>query len=229
MRIDFDPAAPARNYRAAGGADVGGAPAPGRASFAEVSAAVAAQNETPPPAAPAPKAAPPVSFWEHGDFGFGDLLDTINPLQHLPIVATLYRNMTGDRIGMVPRVVGGALWGRIGGFVSGLLNAAVEWFTGKDIGDHVYALLRGALAPSENLQTARGADSAGAIDEPAETPAAAAHRVARARGPLFTRSAFEDLSVYQEAEAEATHLAGSRPPGADGAPAAPARRLRVSA
>lgn len=80
-----------------------------------------------------------VSLWENGDFGFGDLLDIINPLQHLPVVSTLYRNLTGDRLGMGPRVIGGALWGRIGGFVAGLANSVVEWFTGKDIGDHIYA------------------------------------------------------------------------------------------
>jgi hypothetical protein len=79
------------------------------------------------------------SFWENGNFGFGDLVDIINPLQHLPIVATIYRNMTGDRLGMAPRVIGGALWGRIGGFVAGVVNSLVEWFTGKDIGDHIYA------------------------------------------------------------------------------------------
>jgi hypothetical protein len=43
----------------------------------------------------------------------------------------------------VPRVIGGALWGRIGGFVSGVVNVIVDWFTGKDIGDHIYAALFG--------------------------------------------------------------------------------------
>jgi hypothetical protein len=83
------------------------------------------------------------SLWQDPGLGFGDFIDIINPLQHVPIVATLYRNLTGDRIGIVPRVLGGALWGRIGGFVSGIVNAAVEWFTGKDIGDHIYSALWG--------------------------------------------------------------------------------------
>jgi len=145
----------------------------------------------------------------------------INPLQHLPIVATFYRNMTGDRIGMVPRVVGGALWGRLGGFVSGLLNAAVEWFTGKDMGDHVYAFLHDKIAPPATVQTARDGNSPEAGEEPLETPESAGH--ASARGPLFTRSAFEDLSAYQAAEAEATYATAAAPPTS-----AP-RRLRISA
>jgi hypothetical protein len=97
-----------------------------------------------------------VSLWKRGDFGLGDLLNVINPLQHIPIVATIYRNMSGDQMGIVPRVVGGALWGRIGGFVSGAVNAVVEWFTGKDIGDHIYAFLRDRLVNPEAASVARG-------------------------------------------------------------------------
>ena len=89
------------------------------------------------------KPAKPFAFWQDGDFSFGDLLDIVNPLQHIPIVATLYRNMSGDKIGAVPRVIGGALWGRIGGFISGVVNVVVDWFTGKDVGDHIYAALFG--------------------------------------------------------------------------------------
>jgi len=81
--------------------------------------------------------------WQDSDFSFGDFLDIINPLQHLPIVATFYRNWTGDQIGMAPRVIGGALWGRIGGMVSGIVNSLVEAFTGKDVGDHIYAAIFG--------------------------------------------------------------------------------------
>jgi hypothetical protein len=81
------------------------------------------------------------SLWQNGAFGFGDLIDVINPLQHIPIVSTFYRNLTGDQLGMAPRVIGGALWGRIGGFVAGIVNSVVEWFTGKDIGDHIYTAI----------------------------------------------------------------------------------------
>jgi hypothetical protein len=98
------------------------------------------------PAKPA-NSTKPVSLWEHEDFGFADFLDIINPLQHIPIISTIYRNLTGDQIGMAPRVIGGALWGRIGGFVTGVINSVVEWFTGKDIGDHIYAAIFGT--PSE--------------------------------------------------------------------------------
>ena len=130
-----------------------------------------------------------VSFWKNGDFGFGDLLDIINPLQHLPIVATLYRNMTGDRLGMAPRVIGGALWGRIGGFVAGLVNSVVEWFTGKDIGDHIYAFLFGkpeattnnaGIASETGTRSGVNTKSRGALQKPKSEPpdrTAPSHRV----------------------------------------------------
>jgi hypothetical protein len=85
--------------------------------------------------------------------GFGDFIDIINPLQHLPIVATLYRNKTGETIGLASRVIGGALWGRIGGFVAGIANGVVNWFTGKDIGDHIYSAFFGKSGNSGKDRT----------------------------------------------------------------------------
>jgi hypothetical protein len=97
---------------------------------------------------PVEKNSKPFMLWEKDGFGFADIIDVINPLQHIPIVATIYRNLSGDQIGAVPRVIGGALWGRIGGFVAGLANAVVEWWSGKDIGDHIYAAL---FSPASKL------------------------------------------------------------------------------
>jgi len=93
--------------------------------------------------APAAKNGAPFSLWQKEVFAFGDFIDIINPLHHIPIVATIYRNLSGDQIGPVPRVIGGALWGRIAGFVAGAVNAVVEWWSGKDIGDHIYAAVFG--------------------------------------------------------------------------------------
>jgi hypothetical protein len=117
-------------------------------TFSEVAASVAgARSENvanaTPTEAPAVKNGAPFSLWEKEGFGFGDLIDIINPLHHIPIVATVYRNLSGDQIGAAPRVIGGALWGRIGGFIAGAVNAAVEWWSGKDIGDHIYAAVFG--------------------------------------------------------------------------------------
>lgn len=84
--------------------------------------------------------------WEKESFGFGDVLDILNPLQHLPVVSTIYRSLNGDNIGAVPRLIGGALYGRlsgIAGLVSSMVNAIIGVFTGKDVGEHIYAMLFG--------------------------------------------------------------------------------------
>lgn len=63
------------------------------------------------------------SFRPFGEDGltFGDLLDVINPLQHIPFLGGLYRKLTGDTIDPAMRVAGGALFG---GPIGAALSAA---------------------------------------------------------------------------------------------------------
>ncbi len=91
---------------------------------------------------PAPDDGKP-HLWGQKGFQFHDLLDAINPLQHLPVISTVYRWITGDNIGNIPRIVGDALYGGIPGFVSGLFNVLVKEETGKDVGETVAAALFG--------------------------------------------------------------------------------------
>jgi hypothetical protein len=74
-----------------------------------MTAAIAA---LPPPAAmPAPPAQHP-SAWHNGNsFGFRDLIDIVNPLQHIPIIGSIYRWATGDRPGEAAQIAGDALYG----------------------------------------------------------------------------------------------------------------------
>src|SRR5690606_5431091 len=66
--------------------------------------------------------------------------DVINPLQHLPVISTIYRHITGDDISPVARIAGGALYGGPVGLAMGVVNAAVESNTGKDIGQTMLAM-----------------------------------------------------------------------------------------
>src|SRR5437868_4596349 len=84
--------------------------------------------------------------WKGDSFSFHDFLDIINPLQHLPVVSTLYRWVTGDTIGAVPRMIGDALYGGPVGFVTGLINAEVKQESGKDVGEQMIALIGGDSA-----------------------------------------------------------------------------------
>jgi hypothetical protein len=86
------------------------------------------------------KSASSSSDW---DFSFHNLLDIINPLEHLPIIGTLYRAITGTHIGIPEKIAGDALYGGLWGAVSGVADAAFEVVTGKDFGSTVLALFTG--------------------------------------------------------------------------------------
>jgi len=107
-------------------------------------------------------------IWANGDFSFQDFLDTINPLQHLPIVSTIYGWITDKHnIGDLPRIAGDALYGGPWGALSGLVNALVKEESGKDIGEHAVALLTGddKSAPAA-VASADAAGSAGSAPPP---------------------------------------------------------------
>jgi hypothetical protein len=90
--------------------------------------------------APAP-AAEKSHLWAGDHFSFHDVLDAINPLQHIPIVGTVYRAVTGDTLGNAARVVGDGLYGGVIGVIAGLVDVSVLENTGKDIGGNVLAAL----------------------------------------------------------------------------------------
>lgn len=131
------------SVRSQGETEAGSRPASSYAKIASQTDTNPSLDDAPVKNADKESAAKSISLWEGPEFSFGDLLDIINPLQHVPIVATIYRNLSGDQIGTLPRVLGGAVWGRLGGFIAGVVNSMVEWFTGKDLGDHIYSAIWG--------------------------------------------------------------------------------------
>lgn len=80
-------------------------------------------------------------------FTFGDLLDIINPLQHIPVVSTVYRALTGDKIDAGSRIIGGGLFGGPIGLVASMVSGMVEEATGKDPGEHALAALGINIGP----------------------------------------------------------------------------------
>jgi hypothetical protein len=93
-------------------------------------------------------------FWGKGETAFDSLLDTINPLQQLPIVSNIYRAVTGDPISTGARLAGGALFGGPLGLISALVNTIVENQTGNDIGGNVISALSGENAPTAATEAA---------------------------------------------------------------------------
>jgi hypothetical protein len=96
--------------------------------------------------------------WNGGEFSFRDLIDTINPLQHIPVVSTLYRAITGDNgIGNIPRMVGDMLFGGPIGLFTSVIGIAVKEETGRDIGEHAVALI---YDPASSNTAVAGAEAA---------------------------------------------------------------------
>lgn len=99
------------------------------------------------------------SFWGKDGFNFRDLIDIINPLQHIPFVSSLYRNLTGDELSTGARLIGGtALGGVTGSLAGGLMglagavsNDALEKETGKDLGAHIIALFTKGSSESKQI------------------------------------------------------------------------------
>lgn len=103
------------------------------------------------PASPAASAAAPDAadnFWGEDGFSFGDILDLINPLQHIPIIGTIYRAITGDQISNGASIIGGFLFGGFLGVGAAVVNAIIEEVTGDGIGEHMMAMLDGEETPS---------------------------------------------------------------------------------
>jgi hypothetical protein len=84
---------------------------------------------------------------------FWDALDVINPLQHVPVVGDIYRELTGDEIKSGPRLAGGLLFGGIVGLAGAAANVMMKELTGKDMGEHVVAMVDMAVNGEEAVQT----------------------------------------------------------------------------
>ncbi len=95
-------------------------------------------------------------------FGFGDLFDMVNPFHHVPVVGSIYREITGDTIHPAAKVIGGGLFGGPAGAASGLVNVVVEEETGRDIPGNIVSMARTERGPS-------GSDPE-KVDNPAELP-----------------------------------------------------------
>ncbi len=87
------------------------------------------------------------SMWGGDGFGADDFLDLINPLQHIPVVSTLYRAATGDAISAGARLIGGGVLGGIPGLASSAANIAFESATGEDVGSALMSAAESMTGP----------------------------------------------------------------------------------
>jgi hypothetical protein len=88
-----------------------------------------------------PSARRPYQSWKADEPRFRDLVDIVNPLNHIPVVSTVYQRVTGDTPGFMSRLIGGTIYGGPIGLIAGLINGVSEAETGNDIGGHVASLV----------------------------------------------------------------------------------------
>jgi hypothetical protein len=190
------------------------------------------------------------SFFAHGGpASFSDFLDIINPLQHLPVISSIYRAITGDEIGAGARAVGGMIYGGPVGMIAAGVTAMFEEASGGNVVTHIASLVRDvtggdgeapAATAAENPDDVRSAAQKAAAVEPAAgpapvqaaavaLPAAAANRIAFRPGaplgvpqapPTAQAPAAVQAAVLQAAQPQATAAAASRGPAFAARPAA---------
>jgi hypothetical protein len=131
-----------------------------------------------PTAQPQPQAVEPRTHaWKAGkagSFGFRDLLDIVNPLQHIPVVSAIYRRLTGDVPGNVAEFAGDALFGGPIGLGVGLFSVAFKEEAGEEPGEMALGLLTGD-APGADTTTASATEPSSPASASAEAAATAAH------------------------------------------------------
>jgi hypothetical protein len=105
-----------------------------------------------------------------GEFGWDDFVDIINPLQHIPVVAQIYRAVTGDQAYALSNMLGALPFGPAS-VASAVADIVIRAQTGRDAGTDMAAAVLGIdnRTPEEaNLklvmpgaaQTATSSDSA---------------------------------------------------------------------
>jgi hypothetical protein len=136
--------------------------------MSDIAATTTVASATSPPSPPAPSHG--TSLWSHGSFGFKDLLDIINPLQHLPVVGSIYRYLTGDEPSGGARIVGDAIYGGPIGFGVGVVSAMLTDGDGRDLGERALASVFGPRGDSASATAVAQAP----VNAPAAQPQAQA-------------------------------------------------------
>lgn len=86
---------------------------------------------------------PDRTFFGGDGLTFRDVLDAINPLNHIPIVSDILQEATGHHVSTASRLVGGTLMGGPIGFVTALASVIFENATGESPTEAAYAALTG--------------------------------------------------------------------------------------
>lgn len=120
---------------------------------------------------------------------FGDVLDAVNPLQHIPVVSNVYRALTGSTISATSQIAGDAVYGlALGGgtLVSaaiGAVPAVAENVSGVDVAKNIVSAVTGGSSTSTSTTAVK--ETALVPDTDASLPAPAPESQTNQTAPLF--------------------------------------------
>lgn len=158
--------------------------------------------------------AQPGLFGKDG-FSFSDFLDIINPLQHIPVVSTIYRAITGDTIQPGARIAGDTLFGGPIGLVGGVIDAMVQESTGKDIGQQALAMVGIDVGPDK---TTAPATAVAAAPEPAQDTGGVSPAAQQAAAQQLAARQAQPAQPPSQAQSDLKMTVGRAPGAAAGQP-----------
>lgn len=88
-------------------------------------------------------------FFGEDGANFRDVLDAVNPLNHIPIVSDMLEGETGHKVSSASKILGGALIGGPIGLFAAVADAVFEAATGKSAVGTMVAALTGDETPTE--------------------------------------------------------------------------------
>jgi hypothetical protein len=141
---------------------------------------------------------------DEGGFTFHDLLDIVNPLQHIPVVSTIYQHLTGDIPNTFTKIAGDTLYGGPTGFASSLADTVFQKITGKSFSETVLAKLEDIFDPSDS-DSATPTAVASATPAVTSTAAAASDTpVAAPTTPVLVATAASPSFILSNAPVDTT-------------------------
>ncbi len=93
-------------------------------------------RDSPPLHGNQPPQATPAESSTHGFSVFSTLVDTLNPLHHIPVLSGFYRHLTGQEIGILPRIASGVLLGGPIGAGAAIIGNLIESTISNDTDQH---------------------------------------------------------------------------------------------
>jgi hypothetical protein len=82
---------------------------------------------------------------------FADILEMVNPLQHLPVISHIYRAQGGGDIPAIAKIIGGGLFGGIIGAASSAAVSLVESATNEPLLDSILAITENETIDSDEI------------------------------------------------------------------------------